>query len=240
MRHLIFAALLVTITACGPSFKAESFYAQESVRTGTSTPDREQPSTQTPAVAIVDAAKAALLSDSLTPVLLKMFKAFQDVTAIDYTKPTQTISSSQTVSCPGGGTLTAAATGTLNLNVNFVNPTGTVNNGTGTVTFTNCSLSSGVALNGTANIVALSANLSAVINGSAPSTFNITGNHNLIGNVNVTYQNQTQNCALTLADDLSSNGTFNFISKTATGTVTAHVTGTACNFAVNTTKTETF
>jgi hypothetical protein len=239
MRQFFITLLFLATTACGQAFRSETHYGKDAASSDVPA-EIEQPNPQTPTVAIIDAAKATVLSENLTPVLLKMFKAFQDVTKIDYTKASQTVSSSQTIACPQGGSLTAAVTGTLNLSVSLLAASGNVNNGTGTVTFTNCAINTGVVLNGSANILALSANLVASLNANAASTYSVTGNHNLVGNINVTSQNQTQNCALTLADELSSNGTFSLIGRTATGTVTAHLTGTACGHAVNTTKTESF
>lgn len=239
MKLLLITIMLFVTSACGQAFRAENHYSKSASSQGLMD-EVDQPSPQAPAAAILDAAKATVLLENLTPVLLKMFKAFQDVTKVDYSKASQTLSSSQSVACPQGGSLTATATGTLNLSVNLLSASGTVSNGMGSVTFSNCAIVSGVAINGTVSILALNATLVASLNASAASTYSVTGNHNLVGNVSVSYLGQTQNCSLTLANELSSNGMFSLANGSASGTVSAHVSGSVCGYAVNVSKTESF
>ena len=238
MKQLSLIIGFLSIVACGGNFKSVKYSGSASgsnLSTGINTNTSEN---VTP---IIDASGAAVVAQDLLPALLNMFKSFQNTANIDFTKPSQVITANQSAACPLGGTISASANGTLNLSVNLTSASGSVNNGTGNLIFTNCMIAPGVALNGTVSLMAFNASLMAALNLSTDNnTYLVNGSHQLVGNLIVSYSGKTQSCALAISDTLSSTGNFHILTATSSGTVNAALTGTACGFPINQTLTQTF
>ena len=237
MKQLFLVIGFLSTVACGSNFKSVNFSAAKSEGTQPGVDDPNVPENTTP---IMDASGAALVGQDLVPVLLNMFEAIQNTTTINFAQPTQTISANSSAACPLGGTITASASATLNLTVSGLSANGSVNNGTGQLTFSSCMIAPGVALNGSASVMAFNASLVAALSLSDNNTYSVNGSHQLVGNLTVSYNGRSESCALALSDTLSSSGTFHIVSATSSGTVNAALSGTVCNFAVNQTLTQTF
>lgn len=228
MKLVALISFSLLMMGCGQGFKAQGVSAKSSglPEDGTGGPG----TVQAPLVGLTQANR---LNADLTVTMSALFQSFGSINAINISNPSQALNSTETEACALGGSISATAAGTLALSVNASAGSGSVANGSGTITFNSCVIDSGITVSGTVAVTAVNSNFVAAFNFQDNNTYSVSGSSQIIGNLAVTSGPVQQSCALALSSSVTVDGTFHLLSDTSSNTINASLTGTACGLAVN-------
>lgn len=217
------AALM--LTACG-GFASGGSSSLNSLSTPTPTP------TPTPAPTL-NASQLGATESALATLVSQLLVKLQNINNVSLAIANQSLTANTSVACPSGGTMAVVGAGQLSLSVSSY-IYGTLSQvGPASITFTNCAISSSIAVNGTVAASNLSGAFELQYSTPTNGGYLVQGSDQLIGNLQVTSGSVSQTCALSVTNTVSFSGSLNFFSNgtmfSSSNTGEAAFEGSFCN-----------